>query len=51
MYKGHMDKTKTAQDQGQEVEMAGVGGGRGGKMETTVKKKRKKVKPSDTLFS
>ena len=36
MYKGHMDKTKGVQDQEWEVEMAGVEGSGGGKMETTV---------------
>ena len=36
IYRGHMDKTKKGQDQGWEVGMAGVGGSRGGKMETTV---------------
>ena len=35
-YKGHMDKTKEGQDQGWGVEMAGVEGSGGEKMETTV---------------
>ena len=36
MYKGHMDKTKGGEDQGWEVETAGVEGSGGGEMETTV---------------
>ena len=36
VYKGHMDKTKEGWDQGWEVEMAGVRGNGGRKMETTV---------------
>ena len=36
MYKGHMDKTKGGQNQEWEVEMAGVEGACGGKMQTTV---------------
>ena len=35
-YKGHVDKTKWGWDQGWEVEMAGVRGNGGRKMETTV---------------
>ena len=41
MYKGHLDKTKAGQDQGQGVGMAGVGGTGGGKMEKTALEQQK----------